>query len=178
MKKTSLDKISQVYGLLVDGGLTFEAGILKDVIRAESAETKQGKFDIYKFACKDTNLRPAMCGVFHDDGNKVASDAHVLVALKESYPEEYEHRDLYANGELLAPEIKYPNWRSVIPNIEQEDSGYVPIKVEAKKFYDWIAEKRADYKARQGAARVLSSRPSGGALLGKHCLRRNSSTNI
>ena len=73
------------------------AKYLKDeftrIIRIESPQSSNPKFDFYKYASKEA-CRPAMCGIFHDKGQKVASDAHILIAKKEDYPEEYEGKIL------------------------------------------------------------------------------------
>lgn len=73
--------------------------------------TPTGKFDIWKFILKD-KMKPALGGVFHDKGFKVASDSHILVALKEAYPKENEGKIL----DKKKAEIKgnFPKWRDLI----------------------------------------------------------------
>src|SRR5574344_2024824 len=86
------------------------AKYLKDeftrIIRIESPQSSNPKFDFYKYASKEA-CRPAMCGIFHDKGQKVASDAHILIAKKEDYPEEYEGKILGKDGRFI--EGKFPN---------------------------------------------------------------------
>ena len=83
-----------------------------------SAEPK-GKFDIWKFVSKDKQ-RPAMGGVFHDKGFKVASDAHILVAIKDAYPKENEGKIIDKKKNVIK-EAKYPKWRDLI--VKGEDAG-------------------------------------------------------
>ena len=136
---------------------------------------KAGKFNIYNYVADD-EIRPAMCGVFHDGGNKVACDSHILVAVKAEYPAEYEGSVLLKDGSYVEYEetvyneelkksvtIKhrkawvdkdghnrtiYPKWRDIIPNLES--AGYAPYKFDREKFYSWIDEKRTAHKAETG----------------------------
>lgn len=83
-----------------------------------SAEPK-GKFDIWKFTSKEKQ-RPAMTGVFHDKGFKVASDTHILVAVKDAYPKENEGKIIDKKKNVIT-EAKYPKWRDLIQ--KGEDAG-------------------------------------------------------
>ena len=91
MKTESLNELRQA----VDR-LTYTASdlsnakedILKaiDHIRAAifiETPTPKGSFNIYDYTADD-QIRPAMCGVFHDGGFKVASEGHILAAYKDS----------------------------------------------------------------------------------------------
>lgn len=136
---------------------------------------KAGKFNLYNYV-ENSEIRPAMCGVFHDGGNKVACDSHILVAIKEDYPAEYEGAVLLKDGSYVEIEetkwdkerkhhetIKhrtsyvdqeghdrriYPKWRDIIPNVG--GGGYLPYKFDREKFYSWIDEKRTAHKAETG----------------------------
>lgn len=153
MKQTSITKLSEVYNnlnALYNGEkITHDykslADLIQQVMRAESPEAKAGKFDYFKYVENRDSIRPTMQCVFHDEGYKVASDAHILIAIKDSYPEEYEHKMLHADGSLEEYGT-YPKWRSVIP----KPDGYEPYKVDRKAFYDWLTQKRAEYKAETG----------------------------
>lgn len=154
MKQTSITKLSEVYNNLnalyngeqIPHDYKSLADLIQQVIRAESPEAKGGKFDYFKYVENSSNsIRPIMQCVFHDDGFKVASDAHILIAIKEDYPEELEHKLLHADGSFEDHGI-YPKWRSVIP----KPDGYEPYKVDRKAFYDWLTQKRSEYKAETG----------------------------
>lgn len=182
MKQTSITKLSEVYNNLkdLDDGKQIAhdykslANLIQEVIRAEAiTKLKGSKFDIYNYACNDT-LRPQMCGVFHDNGVRVASDSHIMVAINGDYPAEYEGRVILKDGSINAievskwdPEAKrsvivkhetawtdkdgckrpvYPNWRSIIP----DGKDYEEYEFDAQKFYDWIEQKRTEWKTETG----------------------------
>ena len=106
MKQTSITKLSEVYNNLnalyngeeIAHDYKYLANLIQQVLRAESPEAKAGKFDYFKYVENTNSIRPVMQCVFHDKGYKVASDAHILIAIKEDYPEEYEHKLLHADG--------------------------------------------------------------------------------
>ena len=155
MKQTSIEKLSEVYNNLnalyngeeIAHDYKSLADLIQQVIRAEATtEAKAGKFDYFKYVEKESNsLRPVMQCVFHDEGYKVASDAHILIAIKDNYPSEWEHKMLHADGSF-EEHSTYPKWRSVIP----KPDGYEPYKVDRKAFYDWLTQKRTEYKAETG----------------------------
>lgn len=176
MKQTSIDKISKVYVALQGSEYAKLAELLQDVIRAEAmTPAKAGKFNLYNYV-ESSEIRPCMCGVFHDGGNKVACDSHILVAIKEDYPAEYEGAVLLKDGSYVEiEEVKwdkerkhcetikhrtgyvdqegrnrtiYPKWRDIIPDIKR--GGYSSYKFDREKFYSWVDEKRTEYKAETG----------------------------
>lgn len=149
MQQTSITKLSEIYNALTNPDNTCHtnqslANLIQEVIRAESTPVKGRKFNIFDFTHDDFNLRPVMCGVFQDEGWRVASDMHIMVALKETYPEEYEHKILRKDGSFVIG--KYPNWRSIIP----DGKDYEEYEFDAQKFYDWISEKRTEWKTETG----------------------------
>lgn len=138
--------------------LTFQAGnmttdnteeVREDIRRAiahihgaifsETPSTSR-KFDLYKMTCDDMNTRPAMCGVFHQDGYKVASDTHVLFAVKESYDEHLEGHILDKTGQDIIG--KYPNWHALTPK-KEEGQGYA---LDTAKVYELIRKQKAEKK--------------------------------
>ena len=150
MKQTSITKLSEIYNALLDPenariSNSQAAEMIQEVIRAEaSTPVKGSKFDIFNFVGKDS-LRPVMCGVFHDDGWRVASDLHILYAERAEYPEEYEHKILLKDGSFVEYGV-YPKWRSIIP----DGKDYEEYEFDAKKFYGWIEQKRIEWKAANG----------------------------
>lgn len=153
MKATSITKLSEVYNNLnalyngerIAHDYKSLADLIQQVIRAEATtEAKAGKFDYFKYV-DNTVARPVMGCVFHDEGFKVASDAHILIAIKDNYPEDFEHKMLHADGSFEKYGT-YPEWRFVIP----KPDGYEPYKVDRKAFYDWLTQKRVEYKAKTG----------------------------
>lgn len=190
MKQTSITKLSEVYNNLnalyngeqIPYDYKSLANLIQEVIRAEAiTKPKCSKFDIYNYVSKD-DFRPQMCGVFHDNGVRVASDWHIMVAINGDYPAEYEGRVILKDGSINAievsewdPEAKrsvivkhetawtdkdgckrpvYPNWRSIIPNY----SDYNPIEVDAEKFYAAIEELRTQWKTETGKGTKFQDR--------------------
>lgn len=154
MKQTSITKLSEVYNNLnalyngeqIPHDYKSLANLIQQVIRAEATtEAKAGKFDYFKYVENSNSIRPILQCVFHNDGYKVASDSHILIAIKDNYPEEYEHKMLHADGSF-EEHGTYPNWRYVIP----KPDGYGSYKVDRKSFYDWLTQKRSEYKAETG----------------------------
>ena len=111
---------------------------INGAIYAETPATST-KFDIYKMAAKD-ETRPAMCGVFHDRGYKVASDSHVLVAIKDTYDEALEGHILDRTGKDIVG--KYPKWDLVFP--KEEGTGY---NIDTQKVYDLLKQEKVEKKA-------------------------------
>lgn len=123
------------------------AKYLKDeftrIIRIESPQSSNPKFDFYKYAEKD-DMRPAMCGIFHDKGQKVVSDGHILIAKKEDYPEEYEGKILGKDGNFI--DGKFPNYESVFPNLKK--NAYTEHEVDFGAFADFVLQTKATAKLR------------------------------
>ena len=114
---------------------------IQGAIFSETPSTST-KFDIYKMASKD-ETRPVMCGVFHDKGYKVASDATVLVAVKDSYDEALEGHILDRTGKDIIG--KYPKWESVFPREDGEDRQAHTLDTAA--VYELLRQEKAEKKA-------------------------------
>lgn len=113
------------------------------IIRIESPQSSNPKFDFYKYVSKE-DYRPTMCGIFHDKGQKVASDTHILIAKKEDYPEEYEGKILGKDGNFI--EGKFPNYESVFPDLKK--SAYTEHEVNFEAFADFVLQIKAEAKLR------------------------------
>lgn len=177
MKQTSIDKINQVYMAIKDSDeFKMYAELLKDIIRAEAMPpVKAGKFNLYNYVADD-QIRPSMCGVYHENGMKVASDSHILIAIEDEYPEEMEGGVVLKDGSFVEIEehvwdpegrvtntIKhrtsyvdkdghnhpiFPKWRDVIPNID--NGGWKAYKFDREKFYKWVEGLRVAHKTEYG----------------------------
>lgn len=139
MKTESIKKLNFIY-------LRSEDEIIKktvqEILRIEENRAS-GKFDYYKYTCTEP-LRMTLMGVYHDNGFKVASNLHILIAIKDEYNPELEGRILMKDGELLDEDAKYPNWKSVIPDLE---SRKFPKMCEVVKIdFDKWAELYKGYK--------------------------------
>lgn len=141
MKDTSIKKLSKVYNFLLGEEQPGMAELIAEVIRAESAKPKGEKFDYYKFT---TSPKKALQGVYHDSGWKVASDAHIMVAIKEDYSEALEGAIVAEDGSII--DEQYPAWRKVMPKKPSKDAH----KIDVARFREWLAERRIEYKAEYG----------------------------
>lgn len=102
----------------------------------------KGSFDLWDFVSND-EIRPAMCGIFYDSGFKVASDMHVLVAVKSDYDETMEHHIIGKDGlDIIHP---YPKWQCILPT-KDEDSQVLTIDTDA--VYDAVRRQKAERKMR------------------------------
>lgn len=91
------------------------AKMIEEVFYSETPVIKGGKFDIYKFVGSES-YRPALTGVYYDNGNVVACDGYILAAVKQEYPAEREGLIIDKNGEKI--DAKYPNYKGVFPLTE------------------------------------------------------------
>lgn len=119
--------------------------LIEAIVRIESEPKTKSKFKIWDYVSDDP-IRPAMCHVYHDKGFKVASDGHILIAIKEDYDPSLEGRLMLKNG-TLAPEneYRYPRWRDVIPNTELMIMA--PVKLDFEKIKSFEADFKAKMKA-------------------------------
>lgn len=120
--------------------------LMEEFIRANTKEKKGGRLDMFKFVCKD-GLRPAMAGVYHDQKNEraVASDTHVLITSKSDYNPEYAGHTVTKLGEVLGTDedpIRYPNWKAIIPNV---NNGYY-VKLDKAALEEKIRQAQAQKK--------------------------------
>jgi hypothetical protein len=96
---------------------TNEDGIRKMLEQFLRANTivRDEKLDLSKFVCKD-DMRPALTGILHENGLKVATDSHILVAIYSHYKSEFEGKIVTPKGVIV--DGSYPNWKSVLPTPE------------------------------------------------------------
>lgn len=113
------------------------------IIRIESPQSSNPKFDFYKYVAKDKS-RPVMSGILHDKGQKVASDSHILIAKKEDYPEEYEGKVLGKDGNFI--DGKFPNYEKVFPDLKK--NSYTEHEVGFGAFADFVLQTKATAKLR------------------------------
>lgn len=88
--------------------------MLEQFIRANTV-VRDEKMDLSKFVSKDEK-RPAMTGILHENGLKVATDGMILVAVYSHYKSEVEGKVITPKGEII--DDTFPNWKSVLPASE------------------------------------------------------------
>lgn len=84
----------------------------------ENTNVKASKFNIFNYCGKKDFLRPSLNGVFHDKGQRVATDAHQIVVIKSDYPQEYEGKIIDKEGKEI--DYKFPNYESLFPKLNSE----------------------------------------------------------
>jgi hypothetical protein len=84
----------------------------------ENTNAKTSKFNIFKHCEKKGILRPSLKGVFHDKGQRVATDTHQIAIIKCDYPKEYEGKIIDKEGKEI--EGKFPNYESILPKLNSE----------------------------------------------------------
>ena len=133
MKPESLKHLQNLYARTED---KYFKETIEAIIRLESETKSKGKFSLWDYALKDDGLRPSMRCVLHDSGFRVASDAHILVVLKEDYPEDMD-------GTIEDESVKFPNWRMVIPDPKKMEM--VAVRLD----FAGIRQFEADFKAKK-----------------------------
>ena len=116
--------------------------LIEAIIRIESEPKTKSKFKIWDYV-SDDDLRPSMCCVLHDSGYKVASDGHILVVLKEGCPEDMEGKLMKKDGTIEDENVKFPNWRMVIPDPKKMEM--VAVRLD----FAGIRKFEADFKAKK-----------------------------
>lgn len=142
MKKESEKLLNEIYGISEDERVKEK---VRQILRIEAPQPN-GKFDYYKYVSKEL-ARPIMTGVFHDNGFKVASDCHIIVAIKDDYDEsELEGKVVGKDGAFI--EGNYPNWRTVIPDFTSNKHGYrtETVKINFDKWMKFMQMYKADKK--------------------------------
>ena len=138
MKAESLKHLQNLYERTDD---KYFKETIETIIRLESETKTKGKFNLWDYTLKNDGLRPSMNCVLHDSGYKVASDAHILVVLKEDYLEDMEGKLMKKDGTIEDENVKFPNWRMVIPD---------PKKMVAVRLdFAGIRQFEADFKAKK-----------------------------
>lgn len=120
---------------------------IANILRLESS-TSSSKFRWYDYTDnRKITIREQMTGIYHDNGYKVASDSHILIAMKELYPEEYEGKILKKDGSFVDEKYRYPYWINVIPlrNITK-DRRYVDVKIDFDKWKEIYNKYKAEKK--------------------------------
>lgn len=142
MKTNSEKLLNEIYVMTEDQNIKDK---VLQILRIEQSQAK-GKFDYYKFVDKD-EVRLIMTGVFHEFGFKVASDAFILVAIKDDYDvSELEGKVVGKDGAFI--EGNYPNWRSVIPELSngKYQKKSETVKINFTKWDEIMATWKAEKK--------------------------------
>lgn len=116
---------------------------LEDIIRAESAATKIGKLDLFKYVEPDHDWPTS--GIYHDpEGFIVATDQKVLAVIKSDISPDLSGKILMKDGSFYTGK-EYPKWRMVVPSNEKD---YEPVEImsKAERITKFLDEQKARVK--------------------------------
>jgi len=88
--------------------------MLEQFLRANTV-VRDEKLDLTKFVSKDEQ-KPAMTGILHENGLKIATDGSILVAIYSHYKAELEGKVISPKGHII--DERFPNWKLVLPTME------------------------------------------------------------
>ena len=110
-------------------------------IEVMNEKVKSLKFNIYDYvATYKSTPSPVMCGIYHNNGEMVASNSHILVVLKnQEYNPEFEGKSVWKDGTIR--DERYPNYNSVKPYMNTK-----VIKIDFDKFDTIVKEDKAKVK--------------------------------
>ena len=101
---------------------------------------KSSKFNIYDYVAPKPIYRSVMRGIYHNNGEIVASDEHILVVLKnQEYNKDLEGKSVCKDGTIM--DGRYPNYNSVKPQKNTK-----VIKINFNKFDAIVKEDKAKVK--------------------------------
>lgn len=143
MKKETLNKIKELRNYFnYLSALDFETqkviqNKLDEIIICEMNEQKIGKFNLYDF-CENSKrpLRPVFTGVYHKNGYKYATNAHILCRIKQEYNSELEDNIVLKDGSIFKKDeyTRLPNYDAVIPT---DLTDYTAINIDLSKLPQW-----------------------------------------
>lgn len=140
MKPESLKHLQNLYERTED---KYFKETIEAIFRLESeTKSKKGKFNIWDYVSNDDIRKYTYC-VFHDNGYKVATDSFIMVALKEDYPEDMEGKLMRKDGTIEDENVKFPNWRKVIPDPQKMEMMAVTLDFAGIRAFE------ADFKAKK-----------------------------
>lgn len=73
------------------------------------------KTNLYSFASKEMNLRPALCGIFHDENARraVVTDGCIMIVSRNDYDENNAGKIIAKDGSTI--DARFPKWQEVMP---------------------------------------------------------------
>lgn len=115
------------------------------------------KIDPYKYLSSGRaynemrELRPGLAGVYHENGNVYASDAHILVRLKQDYPKNLEKKLIgkdgkevpeMMNGKPTGKKAKPAGFDRVIPSVKTINEDYAVYAIDPGKLKEKLKGKK------------------------------------
>ena len=108
-------------------------------LESSGLKAKKGNINIYDYVRKDDTYTK-LAGVFYNNGEIVASDAHILLVLKNyEYSKEFEGKIISKAGEEI--DKQYPNYNNIKPSDNTET-----IQIDRENFNNAIKADKAKKK--------------------------------
>ena len=108
-------------------------------LESSGLKAKKGCINIYDYVCKDYK-RPIFTGVYHNNGEIVATDTHILLVLKNyTYNAKFEGNVISKSGEEIGG--RYPNYNAIKPSNNTEI-----IQIDRDNFNNAIKADKANKK--------------------------------
>jgi hypothetical protein len=89
--------------------------LLSDFLRANTIAQNE-KFDLSKYVSNQI-ITESLTGIFNENGFRIATNGHILCAIDNDYPDEFEGKIVSPKGQII--EGKFPVWQSVLPKVEE-----------------------------------------------------------
>lgn len=138
--------------LLIEALKTNESKDIKNLITQfllSNELQKKSKFNPYNYVSKD-ELRPAITGVFHSNGYKVATNTHILIAYTDDYNDDLESKIVNKKGAII--DARYPNWEAVIPT----DDNLQYFDLDTSKMTAILAKYKLDKKLDKDSKKFIN----------------------
>ena len=132
------------------------ADALREQGTIEGKMPKITKPNLYEFVATESDGRSVLRGVYHDEGFEVASNGHILVAVRSQYDASLEGKVTNDKGEEI--QGNYPKWRTVL---EQE---VIPLNIDIKNLAAFIQGAKAKAKE-QRRNFIISFRDDNGNII-------------
>lgn len=102
------------------------------------------KLNLYKYVSTD-KTKPALQGVFHEDGYQIATDSYIMIKVKSDYPNVLEKKVLDRKGEIINAiwhDRPYINYQLLIDSLLNRDLESYPLDGDLLKslkrdFQEW-----------------------------------------
>ena len=109
-------------------------------IEVMNEKVKSSKFNIYDYVAHKPIYGSVMRGIYHNNGEIVASDEHILIVLKnQEYNKDLEGKSVCKDGTIM--DGRYPNYNSIKP---QKNTKVININFD--KFDAIVKEDKAKVK--------------------------------
>lgn len=120
-------------------------------------------FDFFKFTDKKSNSREFLQGFFCENGYKIATNAKILVMVKDTYDKNFENHIIAKDNTFING--VFPAYKSVIP---LNNSKAVYTKVSTEKLYEVqkaLTENKGVYSVHKKLLTAYEKNSNGGAVV-------------